>query len=164
MENLDFSRIHRFHFEDLNILLDVNSGSVHVIDQPTWDFLDYLLVNPFETAVSMMMEQYGYEETISVVDDLGDLMQAGQLFSDDRALADFTPHTEPIVKAICLHMAHDCNLRCGYCFADSGRIPRPALSDEPGNGQKGTRLSHQSVQAPQTHRSGFLRRRAAAQF
>ena len=78
MENLDFSRIHRFHFEDLNILLDVNSGSVHVIDQPTWDFLDYLLVNPFETAVSMMMEQYGYEETISVVDDLGDLMQAGQ--------------------------------------------------------------------------------------
>ena len=120
MENLDFSRIHRFHFEDLNILLDVNSGSVHVIDQPTWDFLDYLLVNPFETAVSMMMEQYGYEETISVVDDLGDLMQAGQLFSDDRALADFTPHTEPIVKAICLHMAHDCNLRCGYCFADSG--------------------------------------------
>ena len=44
MENLDFSRIHRFHFEDLNILLDVNSGSVHVIDQPTWDFLDYLLV------------------------------------------------------------------------------------------------------------------------
>lgn len=120
MENLDFSRIHRFHFEDLNILLDVNSGSVHVIDQPTWDFLDYLLVNPFETAVSMMMEQYGYEETVSVVDDLGDLMQAGQLFSDDRTLADFTPHTEPIVKAICLHMAHDCNLRCGYCFADSG--------------------------------------------
>ena len=41
----------------------------------------------------MMMEQYGYEETISVVDDLGDLMQAGQLFSDDRTLADFTPHT-----------------------------------------------------------------------
>ena len=67
-----------------------------------------------------MMEQYGYEEAVSVVDELGNLMQAGQLFSDDHELEGFTPHTEPIVKAICLHMAHDCNLRCGYCFADSG--------------------------------------------
>ena len=90
MENLDFSRIHRFHFEDLNILLDVNSGSVHVIDQPTWDFLDYLLVNPFETAVSMMMEQYGYEETISVVDDLGDLMQAGSVMIARRLILHLT--------------------------------------------------------------------------
>ena len=41
--NLDFNRIHRFRYDDLKILLDVNSGSVHVIDQPTWDFFDYLL-------------------------------------------------------------------------------------------------------------------------
>lgn len=49
MENLDFGRIHRFRFEDLNIVLDVNSGSVHIVDQATWDFFDYLVVNPFET-------------------------------------------------------------------------------------------------------------------
>ena len=120
MENLDFSRIHRFRFEDLNIVLDVNSGSVHVVDQATWDFFDFLVVNPFETAFTMLMEQYGYEEATAVIDEVSNLMMAGQLFTDDRELQGYTPHTEPIVKAICLHMAHDCNLRCGYCFADSG--------------------------------------------
>ena len=58
MENLDFNRIHRFRYDDLKILLDVNSGSVHVIDQPTWDFFDYLAVNPMETAFSLMMARY----------------------------------------------------------------------------------------------------------
>ena len=120
MENLDFNRIHRFRYDDLKILLDVNSGSVHVIDQPTWDFFDYLAVNPMETAFSLMMDQYGYAEAEAVLDEISNLMMAGQLFTDDRELQGFTPHTEPIVKAICLHMAHDCNLRCGYCFADSG--------------------------------------------
>lgn len=133
MENLDFSRIHRFHFEDLNILLDVNSGSVHVIDQPTWDFLDYLLVNPFDTAVSLMMEQYDYETATAVVGDLGDLMMSGQLFSDARELEGFQPHTEPIVKAICLHMAHDCNLALRLLFCRQRRISWSAFTDESGN-------------------------------
>ena len=120
MENLDFNRIHRFRYDDLKILLDVNSGSIHVIDQPTWDFFDYLAVNNMETAFSLLMDQYGYAEAEAVLDEISSLMMAGQLFTDDRELQGFTPHTEPIVKAICLHMAHDCNLRCGYCFADSG--------------------------------------------
>ncbi len=120
MTTVDFNRIHRFRFEDLNIVLDINSGAVHVVDAPTWDFLDYLLVNPVEAALDLMMEQYGYQTAVDVVDEVAKLMQAGQLFSDDHALRDYTPHTEPVVKAICLHMAHDCNLRCGYCFAESG--------------------------------------------
>ncbi|MBQ5658198.1 MAG: hypothetical protein IIV02_01565, partial [Peptococcaceae bacterium] len=62
MENLDFNRIHRFRYDDLKILLDVNSGSIHVIDQPTWDFFDYLAVNNMETAFSLLMDQYGYAE------------------------------------------------------------------------------------------------------
>lgn len=120
MEQLDFNRIHRFRMDDLNILLNINSGSIHVIDEATWDFMDYLLVNPFDTAIELMMEQYGLDITNDVVEELSALMQSGQLFSDDHELRDYKPHTEPLVKAICLHMAHDCNLRCGYCFADSG--------------------------------------------
>lgn len=118
--NLDFNRIHRFRFDDLMILLDINSGSIHVIDQPTWDFLDYLAVNPLETAFELMMGQYGYAETTAVIDEISELMNKGQLFTDDHELKNYQPHTEPLVKALCLHMAHDCNLRCGYCFADTG--------------------------------------------
>ena len=70
MENLDFNRIHRFRYDDLKILLDVNSGSIHVIDQPTWDFFDYLAVNNMETAFSLLMDQYGYAEAEAVLDEL----------------------------------------------------------------------------------------------
>ena len=118
--NLDFNRIHRFRFDDLMILLDINSGSIHVIDQPTWDFLDYLAVNPLETAFELMLGQYGYADAVAVIDEVSELMNKGQLFTDDHELQNYQPHTEPIVKALCLHMAHDCNLRCGYCFADTG--------------------------------------------
>ena len=72
------------------------------------------------SAFSLMMDQYGYAEAEAVLDEISNLMMAGQLFTDDRELQGFTPHTEPIVKAICLHMAHDCNLRCKYCFAATG--------------------------------------------
>lgn len=120
MENLDFNRIHRFRFQDLSILLDINSGSLHIIDEPTWDFLDFLYVNSLETAFSMLEDKYDFKTANDVLDEVSTLMMNGQLFTDDREVKNYQPHTEPIVKAICLHMAHDCNMRCGYCFADTG--------------------------------------------
>ena len=118
--DLDFSRIHRFIFDDLHLLLDVNSGSVHVIDETAWAFLDALEQGQsWEDAIRTTAAVYGEEDARDVAEGVGELIEEGMLFSDID-FSEFTPHTEPIVKAMCLHMAHDCNLRCGYCFADSG--------------------------------------------
>ena len=117
---LDFSRIHRFVFEDLHLMLDINSGSIHVTDETVDTFLDALEEGKtWEDAIAQTAAVYGQEDAKDVAEGIAELIDEGLLFSDID-FSDFTPHTEPIVKALCLHMAHDCNLRCGYCFADSG--------------------------------------------
>ena len=117
---LDFSRIHRFVFEDLHLMLDINSGSIHVTDETVDAFLDALEEGKtWEDAIAQTAAVYGQEDAKDVAEGIAELIDEGLLFSDID-FSDFTPHTEPIVKALCLHMAHDCNLRCGYCFADSG--------------------------------------------
>ncbi len=120
VETLDFNRIHKFHFDDLNILIDINSGSLHIIDQMTWDFLDLLEKYSWSEAIERLGENYDREESYVVAKEVRQLIDDGVLFSDDAAIQSYIPHAMPLVKAICLHMAHDCNLRCGYCFADSG--------------------------------------------
>lgn len=134
MEALDFNRIHKFHFDDLNILIDINSGTLHVIDQMTWDFLDLLKELSWAEAIERLKDNYDANEVMSVQKEVRTLIEKGQLFSDDDAIKNYIPHTEPIVKAICLHMAHDCNLRCGYCFADTGSYggPRGLMTLETG--------------------------------
>lgn len=118
--DLDFSRIHRFVFDDLHLMLDVNSGSIHVTDETVDTFLDALEEGQtWEDAIRTTAATHGEEDARDVADGIAELIDEGMLFSDID-FSEFTPHTEPIVKALCLHMAHDCNLRCGYCFADSG--------------------------------------------
>ena len=134
MQTLDFNRIHKFNFDDLRILIDINSGSLHIIDDMTLDFLDLLEDKTWDDAVQALAQQYGLEESQSLAAEIQALIAAGQLFSDDAEIRNYIPHTEPLVKAICLHMAHDCNLRCGYCFADTGAYggPRGLMSLEVG--------------------------------
>lgn len=120
MEKLDFNRIHKYKQDDLMILIDINSGSLHLIDQLTWDLLDLLEENDWEAAEKALYQKYALEDVRDTINEVKQLIAGGQLFSDDEAVRNYVPHTEPIVKAICLHMAHDCNLRCGYCFADTG--------------------------------------------
>ncbi len=116
----DFNRIHHFRFDDLCIVLDVNSGSVHVVDDDTMFLLDLLEAGTaWEEALAQVAQRTDEETARDIGDAINELIDAGMLFSS-ADFSDYTPHTEPIVKAICLHMAHDCNLRCGYCFADSG--------------------------------------------
>lgn len=117
---LDFSRIHRYTFDDLNILLDINSGSVHVCDDMTMVYLDFLENHSQEEAYAELISCYGAETAAEIEESLQSLIDEGYLFSDLEQIDTYKPHDEPLVKAMCLHMAHDCNLRCGYCFADSG--------------------------------------------
>ena len=120
MENLDFNRIHKYHQDDLDILIDINSGSLHLIDKITWDFLDFLEEKDWQGAKEALAEKYSAAEAEECAEEVQSLIEKGQLFSSDEMVRNYVPHTSPIVKAICLHMAHDCNLRCGYCFADTG--------------------------------------------
>ncbi len=118
MKNLEFNRIHKFVFDDCYIILDVNSGSIHLGDALFFDYLDFLEEEP-QSAMPRLVERYGEEACEGLEEALRELIDEGLLFSE-ADFSDYKPHKEPLVKAMCFHMAHDCNLRCGYCFADTG--------------------------------------------
>ena len=116
--------IHKFKAKDMNILLDVNSGGVHIIDDITYDLLDEVKP-PFgkscpEEAVSKLLEKYKKEEIEESYEEILSLYEEKMLYSED-IYGDYT-ETAVVspVKAMCLHIAHDCNLRCQYCFASTG--------------------------------------------
>lgn len=116
--------IHKFRARGKNILLDVNSGGVHVIDDLTFDLLD-AAEPPFEgecpvEAVERLSDRYASEDIRECYGELRQLYEEKVLYSED-AYGEFadTAVMSPI-KAMCLHIAHDCNLRCKYCFASTG--------------------------------------------
>ena len=116
--------IHKFRMHGTNIVLDVNSGAVHVVDDLAYEMIDEL-DKPDEAIVEKFSAKYGAEEAAEALSELRGLEREGQLYSQD-ALESYLAEKpvfgegEPIVKALCLHVAHDCNLRCRYCFASTG--------------------------------------------
>lgn len=116
--------IHKFKAKGWNVLLDVNSGGVHVIDDVTYDLLD-LVKPPFAAecpadALKLLAEKYPAEEIKEAYEDIVELYEQKLLYSDD-VYGDFAnTAVESPIKAMCLHIAHDCNLRCKYCFASTG--------------------------------------------
>lgn len=122
MKNLNFNNIHKFIFDELKILLDINSGSVHVIDEVTWDFLDRLEANQgnWQKAQDSLLDKYEGVLLDDVKAEIEKLINDNLLFSKDIDPDQYHPNPNPVVKALCLHVAHDCNLRCGYCFAGTG--------------------------------------------
>lgn len=116
--------IHKFKAKDINILLDVNSGAVHVIDDVTSALLD-IVQPPFPPEcptelVENLSEAYPKEEIREAYSDILELYQNKLLYSEDvyEKFADTV--VESPIKALCLHISHDCNLRCKYCFASTG--------------------------------------------
>ncbi len=110
--------IHTFTMHGSNIALDVESGTLHVLNGPSLAAVE-LLKNGVEKekAAALVAEKYGADISIEVMAEIAGLEQKGILFSPERKVA---PDTDGVVKALCLHLAHDCNLRCRYCFAGSG--------------------------------------------
>ena len=116
--------IHKFRMHEKNIVLDVNSGAVHLLDDLTYGLLEYFSEDE-EHLVKRFSDNYSREEVLEALSELKELKEDGQLFSEDvfeEYLAAHTANiaTKPVVKALCLHIAHDCNLRCKYCFAATG--------------------------------------------
>jgi uncharacterized protein len=123
--------VHSYRQGDLFIAHDVNSGSLHVLDEVTFDVIkaceDLQEVDTDITleGINQVLRQAGKqmlveEELSELLAELDELRKEGTLFSvEAKALTPKYPE-QPIVKAICLHVAHDCNLRCKYCFAGTG--------------------------------------------
>lgn len=112
--------IHRFRQNGMNIVMDVNSGIVHVVDDITYDVLGYYNGKNRDMVLANMGKDHDEKELNEVMDDLDDLIRKETLFAPMDPNYQIAIEDRPIVKALCLNIAHDCNLRCKYCFAGQG--------------------------------------------
>lgn len=110
---------HKFFLNNMYLLLDINSGAVHVIDKMVYDVMDVFDGENDEETAAAMRGRYPEQEVQEVLKELHGLMEHGQLFAPVLSVPP-TFSDKPLVKSLCLHIAHDCNLRCGYCFAGAG--------------------------------------------
>ncbi|MFI3114573.1 MAG: thioether cross-link-forming SCIFF peptide maturase [Clostridia bacterium] len=116
--------IHRYSLKGENFLLDVNSGSVHILDNVSYAVSAMIDKNMNETCPNEIfdnLQNFSKEDIKTAYDELYTLFKDGFLFADDDYI-DFSKvilENAP-VKALCLHVSHDCNLRCKYCFAETG--------------------------------------------
>lgn len=127
--------IHQYQNNGYNIVLDVNSGSVHVVDKLAYDVIGCLeAINPshdkdtlkskdtYHKLCCSLKKKYSEDELTEVLDAAVKLTEAGQLFTQDtyEGYIGQVKSRKTVVKALCLHIAHDCNLACRYCFAEEG--------------------------------------------
>ena len=124
--------VHQYINNGYHIVLDVNSGSVHVVDEMVYELIAFLKEEEqndskideerIAKAVSHFQGTYAENDVREALEELNALIEAGQLFAEDV----YEPYVkefkkrETVVKALCLHIAHDCNLACKYCFAEEG--------------------------------------------
>ena len=132
--------IHQYKLGGYNIVLDVCSGSVHVVDDAAYDIIALYEEHTEQDVLRAVGEKYPQlkpEELKECYAQVDALRAAGQLFTQDT----FKPmagalkqKTSGVVKALCLHVAHTCNLNCSYCFASQGKYhgDRAVMSYEVG--------------------------------
>ena len=122
--------IHQYQLGGYNIVLDVCSGAVHTVDPLAYDMIAMYEDHPRDAVIAAMQEKYGSdpeitpEELAECYDDITALKDAGKLFSPDTfepMAGKLKEKTAGVVKALCLHIAHTCNLNCSYCFASQGK-------------------------------------------
>lgn len=113
--------IHKFKQGDVSIVMDVNGGAIHVVDDLIFDVLDHYPRESRDEVVKILGEKYSEEALREAMGELDELLMAGQLETSDQYVDDLHFNQKsPVIKAMCLHVAHDCNIRCKYCFASQG--------------------------------------------
>lgn len=115
--------IHQYRLNGFNIVMDVNSGGIHVVDEATYDLIEILsppLSEELPADIAARLPNYSENELREAYGEIYELYQNEALFSDDdyEKFADMMVSAP--IKSMCLHVAHDCNLRCKYCFASTG--------------------------------------------
>lgn len=128
--------IHKYSMNGLNIVIDVNSGAVHIVDNVVYDVLDDYESKSLDELISKYKDKYSITSIKEAIEEISQLEEDEQLFTED-IYENFIPqfkNRNPVVKALCLHVAHDCNLKCKYCFAQEGeyRGKRSLMSLEVG--------------------------------
>ena len=135
--------IHQYKLGGYNVVLDVCSGAVHVVDEVAYDIIGLFEAHTEEEILAAMKEKYGNREDITEGDlnecyaQVVALKEAGKLFAPDTfepMAGQLKEKTAGVVKALCLHVAHTCNLNCSYCFASQGKYhgERAVMSFEVG--------------------------------
>ena len=134
--------VHQYKLNGYNIVLDTCSGSVHAVDEVAYDIIEMYEHASEEEIVDTILERYSYmpdvtrEDILLCIGDVKSLKESGKLYSEDRYenLAYDYKNNSNVIKALCLHVAHTCNLNCSYCFASQGKYQgdRAVMSFEVG--------------------------------
>lgn len=135
--------IHTYKLGGYNIVLDVCSGSVHLVDEVAYDIIEAYENTPHDKIIADILAKYGDRDDVTEADirdcfdDIEELKSEGKLFTPDTfepIAGELKQKTSGVVKALCLHVAHVCNLNCSYCFASQGKYSgeRAVMSFEVG--------------------------------
>lgn len=114
--------IHQYKSHGYNIVMDVNSSAVHVVDDVVYDMIPVYEKQEDKEAIFASLDSYPREELEAAYEEITRLKNEGMLYTEDiyqKYMTDFKKR-KTVVKALCLHIAHDCNLACKYCFAEEG--------------------------------------------
>ena len=114
--------VHQYKNNGYNIVLDVNSGAIHVVDDVTYDVIALWEDHTREEIVEQLRSDYAEADITEAMEEVAELEKDEALFTKDEYedyIIDFKKRPT-VVKALCLHIAHDCNLACRYCFAEEG--------------------------------------------
>ena len=121
--------VHQYKLNGYNIVLDTFSGSVHCVDNLAYDVIEMYENNSKDKIVTEILKKYAdypeitKQEVCDCIDDVEELKNDGKLFTEDKYkdLAFDFKKRNTVIKALCLHIAHTCNLNCEYCFASQGK-------------------------------------------
>ncbi len=130
--------VHQYQLNGYHIVLDTASGSIHAVDEVAYDMIAQFKTTPKAALLEALAAKYSHLPDVTAQDlencyeDIGALEAAGKLFTDHdySGLASDFKNKSKVIKALCLHVAHTCNLNCSYCFAAQGKY----------NGDHGTAL------------------------
>ena len=135
--------VHQYKLGEYNIVLDICSGSVHAVDEVAYDIIELFNQKTREQIVDELSKKYDLRTDITkndieeCYDQVLQLKNSGKLFTEDSfkpMAGKLKEKTSGVVKALCLHIAHTCNLNCSYCFASQGKYhgERAVMSYEVG--------------------------------
>ena len=116
--------IHKYEKNGLKIVLDVDSDSIHLVDDVVYDVLDFYPNPDNNEIIQKLNNKYSENEINEGIKEIGDLILQKQLFAKTFNIEQYNLYNNPVIKAMCLHVAHDCNIRCKYCFASQGDFQR----------------------------------------
>ena len=131
--------VHQYKMNGYNIVLDSESGCIHTVDDAAYDAIElYGKKKPADEIISTISSRYSIStaEVEEILDDIEALKKERKLFTEDlfSGSAELFKERQSVVKAICLHVAHACNMTCEYCFAGDGEYSgqRAIMSYETG--------------------------------